>query len=173
MYKGTAVEGNTKHILHQFVAIKVVKIPSSTSSSSNGGGGGVDYRKKILKEVKLHKHLEHYNILRLLNYAEQEHESVWIVLEYAEGGDLFDKISTSQAKSLYTRHESHCTLKEDNATRRCKSRKRMKSGTCADLSAMTLLRLRPAAAPDVGISEELAHLYYYQLLAALVSLRAR
>jgi serine/threonine protein kinase len=77
-----------KNALHRSVAIKVVGIPTE--------GDVAAYKKKILKEVKLHKILAHLNILRLLDWSEgRGGSSIWIVLEYAQGGDLFDKISRS------------------------------------------------------------------------------
>ena len=88
VYRGVVSKATKVHALHQRVAIKVIQIPSVTSSGESAG-----YKKKILKEVKLHKMLSHRNILRLLDYSEHEGESIWIVLEYADGGDLFDKIS--------------------------------------------------------------------------------
>lgn len=99
-------------------------------------GDVATYKKKILKEVKLHKILVHLNILRLLDWSEGKGgSSIWIVLEYAQGGDLFDKISTSI--SMLRKLET------------------------------TLMQSFPSA-PDVGISEELAHLYFTQLVAAVV-----
>lgn len=94
------------HALRMQAAIKVIAVPTDTNAA--------DYKKKVIKEVRLHKAASHINILKLLDWAEQKDGSIFIVLEYAQGGDLFDKIS-----------------------------------------------------PDVGISEELAHLYFTQLLAAL------
>ena len=88
VYRGVVSKATKVHALHQRVAIKVIQVPPATSS-----GQSAAYKKRILKEVKLHKMLTHRNILRLLDYSEHEGESVWIVLEYADGGDLFDKIS--------------------------------------------------------------------------------
>ena len=95
------------------VAIKLVAVPANTATE--------DYRKKVIKEVRLHKvaSAQHVNVLKLLDWSEQKDGAIFIILEYAHGGDLFDKI-----------------------------------------------------APDVGISEELAHLYFTQLLAALSACHA-
>lgn len=120
----------SKNALHRSVAIKVVGVPKE--------GDVVTYKKKILKEVKLHKILTHLNILRLLDWSEGKGgSSIWIVLEYASGGDLFDKISGfSRVLSL--------------------------------LTVETTTDINGSSAPDVGISEELAHLYFTQLVAAMV-----
>lgn len=69
------------------MAVKVLQFPSNHDEAKA-------YKKKVVKEVRLHKAVVHRNILRLVEFTEQMHSnSMWIILEYAEGGDLFDKIS--------------------------------------------------------------------------------
>lgn len=52
----------------------------------------------VYKEVKIHKLLDHPNIIKLYgNRRENEPATEYIYLEYASGGELFNKIG----KSLY------------------------------------------------------------------------
>jgi serine/threonine-protein kinase Chk1 len=75
----------------ELVAVKV--IPYS--------GGELD--SKMVKEVKMHKMLKHANILEVLGTdtdPDGKRTQAWgpayfIILEYASGGDLFDKIGMS------------------------------------------------------------------------------
>jgi serine/threonine protein kinase len=52
----------------------------------------------------MHKKLEHPNIVRLLNYyVEKERNITYMVLEYADGGSLFEKIKGSQMSKAIIR----------------------------------------------------------------------
>lgn len=45
----------------------------------------------------MHKKLEHHNIVRLLNYyMEKERNITYMVLEYVDGGSLFEKVRSHQ-----------------------------------------------------------------------------
>lgn len=45
----------------------------------------------------MHKKLEHQNIVRLLNYyMEKERNITYMVLEYVDGGSLFEKVKSHQ-----------------------------------------------------------------------------
>jgi hypothetical protein len=97
----------------ELVAIKVITYQ----------GGQVD--SKIVKEVKMHRILKHANILEVLGTEVDEDGSkykVWgpaffIILEYASGGDLFDKIGT--LPTLVDTCEAHCL----NSSRRRRFRR--------------------------------------------------
>lgn len=87
VYRATAAQPGHKHVLHSTVAIKVLSFPADPAEAK-------EHRRKVIKEVRLHKAVVHKNILRLVDFTDQVHSnSMWIILEYAEGGDLFDKIS--------------------------------------------------------------------------------
>ena len=73
-------------------ACKVVSLNSSTSQG---------HRKELHKEIKVHSQLKHDNILLFLSSLIIEDDgsspyvpAVYMVLEFASGGDLFDKIGT-------------------------------------------------------------------------------
>lgn len=68
----------------------------------------------IKKEVLIHENLRHPNVIRLLE-ARKDSEYFYLVMEWAAGGELFEKIE-----------------------------------------------------PDVGFPEDVAHLYFVQLLSVLV-----
>lgn len=67
----------------------------------------------LRKELKIHSALSHPNIIKLFGSSEDEC-NIYLVMEYAAAGELFDKIE-----------------------------------------------------PDVGIAEDLAHLYFHQLISSL------
>lgn len=80
-------------------------------------------RKTVEKEMRVHAALKHVNVLEFLNavVVEAKHKhhyvpGIYMLIELAAGGDLFDKI-----------------------------------------------------APDVGVGDEVAHYYFNQLLAGMVS----
>ena len=68
----------------------------------------------IKKEVLIHENLEHPNIIKLLE-ARKDSEYYYLIIEWALGGELFEKIE-----------------------------------------------------PDVGFPEDVAHMYFFQLLSVLV-----
>ena len=45
----------------------------------------------LMREVEIHKRLKHSNIIRLVNYFEDE-ENLYLILEYASRGSLFHLI---------------------------------------------------------------------------------
>lgn len=97
---------------HLVAACKLVQITEHTTEKD---------RKTVDKEMKIHSALQHKNILEFLNAAVVELKykhhyvpGIYMLLEFAAGGDLFDKI-----------------------------------------------------VPDIGVGEEVAHLYFNQLLAGM------
>ncbi|EDR04712.1 uncharacterized protein LACBIDRAFT_304059 [Laccaria bicolor S238N-H82] len=76
---------------HRVAACKLVLLTPSTSEKE---------RKNIEKEMRVHAALKHANVLEFLNavVVEQKHRDVYVpgiymLLELAAGGDLFDKIA--------------------------------------------------------------------------------
>lgn len=43
------------------------------------------------KELKIHKSVSHKNIIKLFN-SHQDDLSIYLIMEYAAGGELFDRI---------------------------------------------------------------------------------
>jgi serine/threonine-protein kinase Chk1 len=75
---------------HRVAACKVILITSSTTEKD---------RKNVEKEMRVHSALKHQHVLEFLNavVVEMKHKAVYIpgiymLVEYAGGGDLFDKI---------------------------------------------------------------------------------
>ncbi|TPX72154.1 hypothetical protein SpCBS45565_g00636 [Spizellomyces sp. 'palustris'] len=95
----------------QAVAVKIIK--------KRSGQEGARDLAILQKEIKIHSAVQHENIITLLNAAEDD-ACVYIVMEYAAAGELFDRIE-----------------------------------------------------PDVGVEEELAHMYFIQLLAGVEYLHGR
>jgi serine/threonine-protein kinase Chk1 len=65
-------------------------------------------RKTIEKEMRIHSALKHKNVLEFINavVVEMKHKHVYfpgiyMLLELAAGGDLFDKIGTPLDKSMH------------------------------------------------------------------------
>uniref|UniRef100_A0A0K0DIG6 Aurora kinase n=1 Tax=Angiostrongylus cantonensis TaxID=6313 RepID=A0A0K0DIG6_ANGCA len=46
---------------------------------------------QVKREIKIQYHLKHPNILRLMGYFHDQ-QRVYIILEFAEGGDLYDRM---------------------------------------------------------------------------------
>ncbi|THU82836.1 CAMK CAMKL CHK1 protein kinase [Dendrothele bispora CBS 962.96] len=94
---------------HRVAACKVIVLSDETSETQ---------RKSIEKEMRIHSVLHHQNVLRFINavVVEAKHKAmyqpgIYVLMELAAGGDLFDKI-----------------------------------------------------APDIGVADDIAHLYFNQLL---------
>jgi serine/threonine-protein kinase CHEK1 len=111
-------------------ACKVVPLTPETTSHE---------MKVLKKEIQVHSSLKHVNILEFINavIVEADGKSPWIpavymLLEIAAGGDLFDKIGE---------------IILPNVTQ----------------ASNSLL------APDVGVDDKMAHLYFSQLVAGMVS----
>lgn len=74
-------------------ACKLVSLSSNTSEKD---------RKTVEKEIRVHSVLKHKNVLEFINavIVEPAQKSkyvpgIYILLEFAAGGDLFDKIGAS------------------------------------------------------------------------------
>jgi len=77
---------------HRVAACKVVSLTKSTTAVE---------RKTLDKEMRVHAALKHSNVLEFLNAAVVEPDckspyfpAIYMLLEFAAGGDLFDKIGT-------------------------------------------------------------------------------
>lgn len=75
---------------HRVAACKLVHITDKTTEND---------RKKVDKEMKIHDALKHQNILEFisavvveLKYKDRYVPGIYMLLEFAAGGDLFDKI---------------------------------------------------------------------------------
>ncbi|PPQ73641.1 hypothetical protein CVT24_007627 [Panaeolus cyanescens] len=97
---------------HRLAACKVIYLTAATTDKD---------RKSVEKEMRIHSALKHDNILEFINavivelkHGDKYFPGFYMLLEFAGGGDLFDKI-----------------------------------------------------APDVGIDDDLAHLYFNQLVAGM------
>jgi serine/threonine-protein kinase Chk1 len=74
-------------------ACKLIRITEETSEKD---------RKVIEKEMRVHSALKHTNVLEFMNavVVEAKHKhhyvsGIYMLLEFASGGDLFDKIGAS------------------------------------------------------------------------------
>ena len=78
---------------HRVAACKLVSLSPETSDKD---------RKKIEKEIRVHSALKHPNVLEFIDavVVEPKHShhyvpGIYMLLEFAAGGDLFDKIGMS------------------------------------------------------------------------------
>ena len=55
----------------------------------------VDRRQNVKKEVTIHSALDHPNVIKLTASGEDANYS-YLLMEYASGGELFDRISVFQ-----------------------------------------------------------------------------
>lgn len=83
---------------HRVAACKVIALTEKTSDKE---------RKNVEKEMRVHSALKHENVLEFLNAVVVElkhkhvyHPGIYILLELAAGGDLFDKIGACLSISL-------------------------------------------------------------------------
>jgi len=53
---------------------------------------GEEQQKKLMKEIEILKQLDHPNILRLYE-TYTDHKRFFLVTEYCDGGELFDRIA--------------------------------------------------------------------------------
>ena len=77
---------------HRVAACKVIALTDETTEKE---------RKTLDKEIRVHAAMKHTNVLEFLNAAIVENEpnaryvpAIYMLLELASGGDLFDKIGT-------------------------------------------------------------------------------
>lgn len=68
----------------QLVAVKIVR-PQ----------GMPELQARLRTEILIHRHIKHDNIVRLLDFWE-EGDSCMLAVEYAAGGELFDKIGIAR-----------------------------------------------------------------------------
>lgn len=139
VYLGRASSSRTRP---QLVAIKVVPLSLAASSSIQDKQEQEQAKKKARKEFQIHDVLKHSHILRLFKADELQAFSgfptgFYVALEFAPGGDLFDKISEPYLHSLAS-------------------------------SPLAEPMSRFITAPDAGVDEEVAHLYFYQLINGIV-----
>ncbi|KAF5319490.1 hypothetical protein D9619_008540 [Psilocybe cf. subviscida] len=107
---------NIEH--HRVAACKIIMLTEETTEKD---------RKNVEKEMRIHTALKHPNVLEFLNavIVEMKHKHVYVpgiymLLELAAGGDLFDKI-----------------------------------------------------APDIGVGEDIAHIYFNQLVSGMAYIHSQ
>ncbi|KAM0790935.1 hypothetical protein ACM66B_004241 [Microbotryomycetes sp. NB124-2] len=110
---GNATVYRAKSTDGQLAAIKVIAFEHKDSQQAELKW------KLVVREVKIHETLKHSNVLEFIAGEPRDRQGIWpkgmyLVMQLADGGDLFDKIT-----------------------------------------------------PDVGIDEDIAHLYFTQLVSAL------
>ena len=77
-------------------AVKFININAALDGNHRESRKGLSILRQISLEVNLHKLCsDHRNVIKLIATNETEHWR-WIAMEWAEGGDLFDKIGTPQ-----------------------------------------------------------------------------
>ncbi len=83
---------------HRVAACKVIALTSSTSDKQ---------RKSVDKEMRVHAALKHRNVLEFLNavvvelkHAHLYFPGIYMLMELAAGGDLFDKIGEDSLPSI-------------------------------------------------------------------------
>lgn len=88
---------------HRVAACKVIAITEQSTDKE---------RKTIEKEMRIHSALKHQNILEFLNgfVVELKHKhayvpGIYMLMELAAGGDLFDKIGRYSSKCTYSHAE--------------------------------------------------------------------
>lgn len=122
-------------------ACKVIHLTDKTTSVE---------RKTIDKEMRVHAALKHRNVLEFINAVVVEPDgkmpyvpAVYMLLEFAAGGDLFDKIGDT----FSSMHPFISSVYIMDA----------------------YVFLLEYIAPDVGVSEDVAHFYFCQVIDGLVS----
>lgn len=93
------------------------------------------------KEIRVHSAMKHINVLEFYNAVIVEPDGktkyfpgIYMLLELAAGGDLFDKIGSFHLSIHTKRRRTHDSI----------------------------------TAPDVGVGEDVAQIYFNQLVAGLV-----
>jgi serine/threonine-protein kinase Chk1 len=104
----TSVKLAYDKVKKSYAAVKILPIPASLKEKKN-----------LAREIDIHRSIAHFNIIQFY-LATEDDLNIYIALELASGGELFDRI-----------------------------------------------------APDYGVGEELAHLYFTQLYNGLVYLHSR
>ncbi|KAJ3012182.1 hypothetical protein HKX48_006420 [Thoreauomyces humboldtii] len=105
---GEGAFGKVKLATHiatgESVAIKMLKIPQRVGESEATGedpaAGATTRTERVLREILVHAQLAHPNITRLLQVIYKAPETVFLVLEYEPGGDLFDFVAKYPAPRL-------------------------------------------------------------------------
>lgn len=118
---------------HRVAACKVIALTEQSTEKE---------RKTIDKEMRVHAALKHRHVLEFINavVVEPKHKhqyvpGIYMLLELAAGGDLFDKI-----------------------------------GEWIDLQRCRELKVWRWIAPDEGVGDQVAHYYFLQLIAGMVSI---
>lgn len=70
------------------VAVKVIDARSLKASAGSGSAGSTE---AVLREAELLRSLKHFAIIQLLDVF-SDHRNIYLVMEHAAGGDLYDRI---------------------------------------------------------------------------------
>ena len=102
---------------HRVAACKLIYIKEHTTANE---------RKTVDKEIKIHNALKHQNVLEFISAitVELEHKDyyvpgVYILLEFAAGGDLFDKIRAYRLRRVSYRGVHICDSSGCRCQRGC------------------------------------------------------
>jgi aurora kinase len=70
-----------------------------------------DMTQQIATEVKIHRELDHKNVVKMIDYFEDE-KCIYIILEYMMKGDLYDLLHAETQDEIFQEDESQCIMRD-------------------------------------------------------------